>query len=91
MFIEISKKYDEIYHKRYKLWKTGRIWSKANEWYPEFSDLISSQEWSDLREVAACFELIGILVKKGYIDREVLFGFVRVNIPAVPHPGELTL
>jgi membrane dipeptidase len=90
-FLEISKQYNEVYHKRNYLLKTGRLWSKSSESHLKYADLANTPEWRELREVAACFELVGVLVKKGYIDREILFDMVLVDPPATPKSDEFTL
>jgi hypothetical protein len=91
IFLEISSRYNKIYFARNELMKTDRDWMEIYDKYTSYEELINSQEWKTLREVAACFELMGILVKHNLIRREVLFDMVLVNPPDTPAHGERKL
>jgi hypothetical protein len=91
IFLEISKQYSEIYFQRNQLLKNDQLWSKLNQGHQKYADIANTQEWHKLREVASCFELMGVLVKNDYIDCKVLFDMVLVDAPATPKHGEPTL
>lgn len=91
IFLEISQKYDAIYSKRNQLLRDGIDWDELNRRYTTYEELVNSKEWREFRDVAGCFEFIGVLVKNKYINENVLFDMIVVNPPLNPADGQLTV
>jgi hypothetical protein len=79
VLFEIVRRHNEIYATRNRLFKMDFSWSRFQQKYPRIEDVLISDEYKALREVGACYELIGTLVKRKYVDLEPVLDLILVN------------
>jgi len=81
VFLEITRRYQEIYRVRNELLNMNFSWQEFHRRHPTIDDKLASKEWLTLRRVAVVNEMLGVLVKHKYLDPNVLFDMFFLNPP----------
>ena len=79
VFLEISRRYEDVYQEMVNLRANPIPCSQFLTQYPTSESRVGSPEWARLRRVASFFEFAGIMVKRKSIDPALLFSMVNIH------------
>jgi hypothetical protein len=79
LFSDIVRYYNDIYVYRNQLLTMDLTWSAFRGKYSDIPEILNSNEWRIVRQAGAFFEFLGILVKRKYLDSDMVFDMIYVN------------
>jgi hypothetical protein len=78
----IQQRYSDVYQRRGQLKRDAGIatYKWFDDTYPSTAEKQASEFWKRFREWAGFCEFVGVLVKHGYIDSDLVFDMINIDV-----------